>query len=158
MAWVVSQLHLPPPGIQTSAPVPWHLEEGWDTSRPPSQPERAPCSRCPTAQSNESPGVFLAAGETDTVIPVSGLAHTEEGWGSPRDCLGLLAPLRLACTAREWAVLLGYSPRSADAFYLLLSLPPKSAHPISGLPLTSLIWLPTCPQILCLPNLGSNIS
>ena len=68
LAWAGSQPHLPPPGTQTSAPAPWHLEEGWDTSRQPSQPERAPCSRCPTARSNGSPGVALAAGETDTVI------------------------------------------------------------------------------------------
>ena len=92
LAWAGSQLHLPPPGTQTSAPAPWHLEEGWDTSRPPSQPERAPCSRCPTARSNGSPGVALAAGETDTVTTCELAWPVQRGVGESSWCLGLPAP------------------------------------------------------------------
>lgn len=62
MAWVEFRPHLLPPGIQTAAPAPWRQEEEWGISRLPSPPERAPCSRCPTAQSSESPGVSRAAG------------------------------------------------------------------------------------------------
>ena len=152
LAWAGSQLHLPPPGTQTSAPAPWHLEEGWDTSRPPSQPERAPCSRCPTARSNGSPGVALAAGETDTVTTCELAWPIQRGVGESSWCLGLPAPLRPVCTAE---VLGDPAWPQPWLYWCILSSAPFSAEELMSCFRTStnLFNLASfLPQIICLPN------